>query len=125
MNFDAFPQSNSTAAVSVVDRSLKQENEVSTMTTSAVSTNLSPSSATAGVAASEALATSSVTSGAREIRSSAEYSPVERFAAKVALALLRWSNRRADRAQPTHQRMALILENERVRSRHDPFARTR
>jgi hypothetical protein len=112
--------------MSVVDRNLKEKNEVSTMRTSTVgTTNLSASSATAGVAASETLTTSSVIGGAREIRSSAEYSPVERFAAKVALALLRWSNRRADRAQPTHQRMALILENERVRASHDPFARTR
>jgi hypothetical protein len=131
-------QSNSTAEMSVVDRSLKEKNEVSTMRTSTVSTTTS--SGASGVNASAArtasgahaaadepaaLTTSSVTSGARAIRSSSEYSAAERFAANIALALLRWSNRRADRSQPTHERMTLILENERVRASHDPFSRTR
>jgi hypothetical protein len=131
-------QSNSTAEMSVVDRSLKEKNGVSTMRTSTVGTTTSRGTSGANTSAARpapgaraaatgpaALTTSSVTSGAREIRSSSEYSAAERFAANIALALLRWSNRRADRSQPTHERMTLILENERVRAIHDPFSRTR
>ncbi len=148
MNSGVAQQSNSTAEMSVVDRSLKEKDGVSTMRTSTVGTTTSSGTSGANTSAARtapgaraaatlaaathaaaaepaALTTSSVTSGARAIRSSSEYSAAERFAANMALALLRWSNRRADRSQPTHERMTLILENERVRASHDPFSRTR
>ena len=95
-----------TREMSVVDPNLKQENEVNTMTTS---TAVASSSTTASAPA-------------RPVRSSAHYTASERFVAGLGLALLRWSNRRADLAQPTHARMALLLENERVRAGHAPFA---
>ncbi len=33
---------------------------------------------------------------------------------RVALGLLRWSQRRAVNVQPTHERMALLIENQRA-----------
>jgi hypothetical protein len=84
------------AEMSVVGRNLKGENEVKTMTTPTMSATPT-------------------------IRSSANYGVTERLAAHLALALLRWSNRRADRSQPTHERMALMLDNERVSARNIPY----
>ncbi len=42
---------------------------------------------------------------------------------RVALGLLRWSHRRAELTTPTHERMALLLENERVRTAGSSLAR--
>ncbi len=109
---------NSAPEMSVAGRNLKEENEVSTMTTDTV--NVTDSITDAG----RQVSTSEAASEARTIRSSAEYNASERFVAHVGLALLRWSNRRWDRAQPTHERMALMLENERVRARHDGCRRS-
>ncbi|HEY4267594.1 MAG TPA: hypothetical protein VGM94_05320 [Galbitalea sp.] len=89
------------------------------MTTSTV---VEPSLTTHQWLAQPAPAASQAT--ARTVRSSAHYTVSERLVARVGLALLRWSNRRADLAQPTHARMALLLENERVRAGHAPFCTT-
>jgi hypothetical protein len=108
-----------TREMSVVDPNLKQENEVNTMTTSTAVAS-SSTTASASESATEAVVQAAVS--ARPVRSSAHYTASERFVAGLGLALLRWSNRRADLAQPTHARMALLLENERVRANHAPFA---
>jgi hypothetical protein len=112
-----------TREMSVVDPNLKQENEVNTMTTSTAVAS-SSTTASARESATEAVVESVVQAAvsARPVRSSAHYTASERFVAGLGLALLRWSNRRADLAQPTHARMALLLENERVRAGHAPFA---
>ena len=98
-----------TREMSVVGHNVKEENEVNTMTTSTA------------VAASSTAEKPVQTVSTRAIRSSAHYTASERFVANLGLALLRWSNRRADLAQPSHARMALLLENERVRASHAPF----
>jgi hypothetical protein len=82
--------------MSVVGRNFREENEVKTMTTPTMT-------------------------AVRPISSSAHYGATERLAAHLALALLRWSNRRAVRSQPTHERMAIMLDNERVRAHHVPY----
>jgi len=105
--------------MSVVDPNLNEENEVKTMTTS---TAVAPSS-TIAAPSRDAMLSAFATHGsgsAKPIRSSAHYTGSERFVANVGLALLRWSNRRAGHAQPTHARMALLLENERVRASQNP-----
>jgi hypothetical protein len=98
--------------MSVAGHNVKEENEVNAVTTSTV------------FASSNTTETTVETPSTRPVRSSAHYTAPERFVAGLGLALLRWSNRRADLAQPSHARMALLLENGRVRASHAPFGTT-
>ena len=42
---------------------------------------------------------------------------------RVALGLLRWSSRRTELTKPSHERVALLLENERACKAGSPIAR--
>jgi hypothetical protein len=82
--------------LSVVDRKFEPMKEVSTMT-------------------AQALSNSSGTTGSGNF--TAARPAVDILIEKLALSLLAWSERRAKKNQLTHERIALILENQRNASR--------
>ena len=107
-----------TPEMSVVEANLKKEKEVNTVTNTAA-INTAPATTAPATAAPMTTAAAASQELVHTPRSSANYNATERLVAHVGLGLLRWSNRRVERARPSHERMALLLENERVRSRHD------
>jgi hypothetical protein len=96
--------------MSVVDRKFEPMKEVSTMTAHVLNS---------GAMNSPAMNSAAMSSHSHRAASIIAARPAsDILIEKVALSLLAWSDRRAQKSRITHERMTLLLENQRIANRN-------